>query len=87
MRRSCACSILYQRGIYPPEAFKPQKQYGLSLMVTSDSGLTKYLTPVLQQMSGEALKPYRPPLLSLCKTARCQHAAHLWASPGLEDWC
>jgi hypothetical protein len=47
------CSILYQRGIYPSESFQQQKHYGLSMMVTTDPGLTKYLTSVLQQMSGE----------------------------------
>ena len=46
------CSILYQRGIYPPESFDRQKKYGLAMMVTSDEGLTKYLSSVLKQMSG-----------------------------------
>ena len=48
----CSRSILYQRGIYPPESFEQKKQYGLTMMVTSDEGLTKYLTAVLAQMSG-----------------------------------
>lgn len=34
-----ARSILYQRGIYPPEEFKRVAKYGLSMMVTSDEGL------------------------------------------------
>ena len=50
--RDVLCSILYQRGIYPPESFDRQKKYGLAMMVTSDEGLTKYLTSVLKQMSG-----------------------------------
>mmetsp|Transcript_2832 Transcript_2832/g.7499 ORF Transcript_2832/g.7499 Transcript_2832/m.7499 type:complete len:210 (-) Transcript_2832:191-820(-) len=44
-------SILYQRGIYPPESFEGQKKYGLNMMITSDEGLTKYLNNVLTQMS------------------------------------
>ncbi|KAK9841792.1 hypothetical protein WJX81_003534 [Elliptochloris bilobata] len=44
-------SILYQRGVYPPETFDQQKHYGLSMMVTSDPGITQYLSSVLQQMS------------------------------------
>lgn len=48
-------SILYQRGIYPPESFQVQKRYGLSLMVTAEEALTKYLTDVLTQMSGGAV--------------------------------
>jgi mitotic spindle assembly checkpoint protein MAD2 len=48
-------SILYQRGIYSAESFEAQRQYGLTMMVTTDPGLTKYLTSVLQQMSGRSL--------------------------------
>eukprot|EP00891_Asterochloris_glomerata_P009275 jgi/Astpho2/9275/e_gw1.00139.40.1_t len=44
-------SILYQRGIYPSDSFEQQKQYGLSIMVSTDEGLTGYLTTVLRQMS------------------------------------
>ena len=49
------CSILYQRGIYSAESFEAQLQYGLTMMVTTDPGLTKYLTSVHQQMSGVTL--------------------------------
>lgn len=45
-------SILYQRGIYPPDNFEQKKQYGLSIMVSTDTGLSSYLTTVLEQMSG-----------------------------------
>ena len=31
----CARSILYQRGIYPPEDFKRAPKYGLTMMVAS----------------------------------------------------
>ena len=48
-----SCSILFQRGVYPPESFKQHKQYGLSMMMTTDNGLTSYLTNVLDQMSGK----------------------------------
>lgn len=51
------CSILYQRGIYPSDSFEQQKQYGLSIMVSTDEGLTGYLTTVLRQMSGAAPAP------------------------------
>ncbi|CAG9461654.1 unnamed protein product [Pedinophyceae sp. YPF-701] len=43
-------SILYQRGIYPPESFEVKKEYGLSLMVSSDGELSKYLADVLKQV-------------------------------------
>lgn len=45
-------SILYQRGVYPPENFEPKKQYGLTVMAVKDSQLTEYLSSVLQQFSG-----------------------------------
>lgn len=45
-------SILYQRGIYPPDNFEQKKQYGLSIMVSTDTGLSSYLSTVLEQMSG-----------------------------------
>ena len=44
-------SILYQRGIYPPESFATANQYGLSMMVSTDEGLKKYLMQVLAQLS------------------------------------
>ena len=43
-------SILYQRGVYPPESFQQKKQYGLSLTVTSDDKLAAYLATVLEHL-------------------------------------
>lgn len=36
-------SILYQRGIYPPETFRRMSKYGLTMLVTSDEELVKYV--------------------------------------------
>ena len=44
-------SILFQRGIYPPETFQHVKKYGLGMLVTSDLGLRAYLSQVLEQLS------------------------------------
>lgn len=44
-------SILYQRGVYPPETFDRKKKYGLTMLVTSDAGLAEYLSNVMQQIS------------------------------------
>ena len=49
---ACVGSILYQRAIYPADAFTATTQYGLSMMVTTDDGLKHYLTQVLTQLSG-----------------------------------
>jgi hypothetical protein len=43
---------LYQRGIYPQDTFKASKQYGLTVFVTAEDGLSQYLATVLQQMQG-----------------------------------
>ncbi|ELU06537.1 hypothetical protein CAPTEDRAFT_166738 [Capitella teleta] len=43
-------SILYQRGIYPPETFTRVQKYGLTLLVSTDPELKKYLNTVLAQV-------------------------------------
>lgn len=45
-------SILYQRGIYPPENFKREQKYGLTLLVTDDEELKGYISNVLKQVKG-----------------------------------
>ncbi|KAL1508510.1 hypothetical protein AB1Y20_004611 [Prymnesium parvum] len=44
-------SILYQRGIYPPETFKRINKYGLAMLVTADEGLQTYLNSILAQLT------------------------------------
>ncbi len=68
-------SILFQRGIYPPESFKAEKKYAVTLMVTKDEKLTAYVTAVLQQLSGvhinvstsARLRQNPPPAPSICQ--------------------
>ncbi len=48
-------SILYQRGIYPPESFSRVSEYGLTMLVTTDSGLMEYFKNVLGQMAGDKI--------------------------------
>ncbi|XP_014302454.1 mitotic spindle assembly checkpoint protein MAD2A-like [Myotis lucifugus] len=43
-------SILYQRGIYPSETFTRVQKYGLTLLVTTDPALMKYLNNVVEQL-------------------------------------
>ena len=45
-------SILYQRGIYPPESFTRDQKYGLTLLVTTDDALKKYLQEIMEQVKG-----------------------------------
>lgn len=72
-------SILYQRGIYPPDNFRQQTAFGIAVMVSTDPGLTKYLVTVLQQMSGAVR------VLTVGPTAAgCSHARML--SSACTDW-
>ncbi|XP_054609681.1 mitotic spindle assembly checkpoint protein MAD2A [Dunckerocampus dactyliophorus] len=43
-------SILYQRGIYPPESFTRVSQYDMNLQVTDDPKLKDYLNSVVSQL-------------------------------------
>ncbi|KAJ3300065.1 Mitotic spindle checkpoint component mad2 [Borealophlyctis nickersoniae] len=43
-------SILFQRGLYPPEDFKMVKKYGLNLLVTNDDSVQAYLKQILVQL-------------------------------------
>lgn len=43
-------SILFQRGLYPPEDFKMVKKYGLNMLVTNDDGLKGYLEGIIKQL-------------------------------------
>lgn len=45
-------SILYQRGIYPPESFKKVAKYGLAMMLTTDEALAAYLSNIMNQLHG-----------------------------------
>jgi len=47
-------SILYQRGIYPPDEFKVVKKYGLNMLVTTNVTLDNYIKNVLSQLSGKS---------------------------------
>ena len=46
-----ACSVLYQRGIYPPEDFKVVKKYGLNVLVTTDDEVKSYIKRIMGQLS------------------------------------
>ncbi|EAL70554.1 hypothetical protein ACTFIW_011916 [Dictyostelium discoideum] len=44
-------TILFQRGLYPPESFTRVAKYGLPILVTNDQSLKDYLDNVLKQLS------------------------------------
>lgn len=48
-------SILFQRGIYPPESFKAEQHFGLSILVSTDSKIQQFLQTIFHQMKGTYL--------------------------------
>lgn len=40
-------NILYTRGVYPPEEFERKQKYGLTMLMTADAKLQKYIEDVL----------------------------------------
>ncbi|EPY50679.1 spindle checkpoint protein Mad2 [Schizosaccharomyces cryophilus OY26] len=43
-------SILFQRGIYPPEDFKVVRKYGISMLVTVDEEVKTYIRKIILQL-------------------------------------
>ncbi|XP_034238896.1 mitotic spindle assembly checkpoint protein MAD2A [Thrips palmi] len=43
-------SILFQRGVYPPETFKTVENFGLSIFVSTDPKIISFVETVLNQM-------------------------------------
>ncbi|CAG9864744.1 unnamed protein product [Phyllotreta striolata] len=43
-------SILFQRGLYPPENFKPDENYGVTLWMTTDNKIKEFLLKTLDQL-------------------------------------
>merc|ERR1719201_3348050 len=45
-------SILYQRGVYPPDRFSQVTKYGLKILVTQDRDVQAFIGEVLEQVKG-----------------------------------
>ncbi|ODV86115.1 hypothetical protein CANARDRAFT_197183 [[Candida] arabinofermentans NRRL YB-2248] len=43
-------SILYQRGIYPPEDFRLVKKYGLNMLISIDEDVKNYIERIMKQL-------------------------------------
>ncbi|XP_034938405.1 mitotic spindle assembly checkpoint protein MAD2A [Chelonus insularis] len=43
-------SILYQRGIYPPETFEPVEHFGLFILMSTDNKIKAFLDKILGQV-------------------------------------
>ncbi|KAK6526326.1 Mitotic spindle checkpoint component mad2 [Orbilia ellipsospora] len=44
-------SILFQRGVYPPDDFAPVKKYGLNMLVNTDDQVKAYIKKIMSQLS------------------------------------
>eukprot|EP00992_Anisonema_acinus_P007804 TRINITY_DN3797_c0_g1_i1.p1 TRINITY_DN3797_c0_g1~~TRINITY_DN3797_c0_g1_i1.p1 ORF type:complete len:204 (-),score=28.08 TRINITY_DN3797_c0_g1_i1:53-664(-) len=71
-------SILYQRGIYPPENFTTFQHYGLPMMVTTDEALKKYLGSVLKQLSEWLMNSMVQQLVLVVTSARTTEVLERW---------
>ena len=71
-------SILFQRGIYPPESFAKVNKYGLQMMVTSDQWLQKYLQQVLSQLSEWLLSGSVQKLVVVISSMQTQAVLERW---------
>jgi hypothetical protein len=47
-----ACSILYNRAVYPEESFTKVKKYGLTMLLTQDEGVKTFIASLTSQLSG-----------------------------------
>jgi len=72
-------SILFQRGIYPPETFERKKKYGLTMLVTADTGLNSYLSNVLQQISAWLLDGNLQRLVLVITSVASKEVLERWA--------
>lgn len=51
-------SILFQRGLYPPEDFKPMENYGLTILMSQNNQIKEFLSVTLSQLKGTYLLYY-----------------------------
>uniref|UniRef100_A0A3Q0S331 MAD2 mitotic arrest deficient-like 1 (yeast) n=1 Tax=Amphilophus citrinellus TaxID=61819 RepID=A0A3Q0S331_AMPCI len=76
-------SILYQRGIYPPETFTRVTHYDMSLQLTTDPKLKNYLTNVVSQLKEKSIKTIQDEIRSVIR----QITATVTFLPLLETPC
>lgn len=46
-------SILFQRGLYPPETFTADENYGLTILMSTDNKIKEFLATTLSQLKGK----------------------------------
>ncbi|KAL4239919.1 MAD2 mitotic arrest deficient-like 1 [Mactra antiquata] len=71
-------SILYQRGIYPPETFTRVQKYGLTLLMSTDDGIKKYLSQVISQIKEWLLNMTVNKLVVVIKSLNSNEVMERW---------
>lgn len=72
-------NILYQRGVYPPETFKRVQKYGLTLMITTEEGLSGYMANILKQLNLWLIDGRVQKLILVVKGAESGETLERWA--------
>lgn len=71
-------SILYQRGIYPPETFTRVQKYGLTLLISTDEAIKKYLAEVISQIKDWLLNMTVHKLVVVIKSLNTHEVLERW---------
>ena len=72
-------SILYQRGIYPPELFKKMPKYGLAMMITNDDSLSAYIANIMKQLDSWLMNGSVQKLVLVIKGNESGETLERWA--------
>lgn len=71
-------SILYQRGVYPAEHFAPISKYGISILVSQDEDLKKFIGEVLSQLQGWMLRSQVKKLVLIIASQATDETLERW---------
>lgn len=71
-------SILYQRGVYPPEMFIRVNKYGLTLLVSNDKGLSDYIKKILDQVKEWLLSASAQKLVLVINSIETKEVLERW---------
>ncbi|WAQ96674.1 MD2L1-like protein [Mya arenaria] len=71
-------SILYQRGIYPPEMFTREQKYGLTLLMNTDESIKDYLSKVISQIKEWLMNKTVSKLVVVIKSLSANEVLERW---------
>ncbi|ORZ10880.1 mitotic spindle assembly checkpoint protein MAD2 [Absidia repens] len=71
-------SILYQRGVYPPEDFKQTKRFGVSILMSINPELNAYLDEIVQQLKAWLKTNHINKLVLVIKSKETNETLERW---------